>query len=180
MMKEGVVKLADFGVAIKGGWVLGDGLSGVFGVEGRLEGSDGDVSDGCGIGDGMWVEGEGEGDKALGISYWMASEVIEMWSVMVVVDIWSVGCIIIELLISNLLYFDFDFMLVLFRIVRDEYSSLSTGILEALRDFLLLCFKRDLKDWLSVEELINYMWLMDEYKVFVEMWIKWDVSGGWM
>ena len=176
--KEGVVKLADFGVATKGGRASGDGLSGVFGAEGRSEGSDGDASDGRGIGDGTRAEVEGEGDEALGTPYWMAPEVIEMRSVTAAADIWSVGCTIIELLTSNPPYFDLDPMPALFRIVRDEHPPLPTGISEALRDFLLLCFKRDPKDRPSAEELINHTWLMDEHKVLAETWTKRDASGG--
>ena len=153
-------------------------MSGVCGAEGRSEGNDGDASDGRGIGDGTRAEGEGEGDEALGTPYWMAPEVIEMRSVTAAADIWSVGCTIIELLTSNPPYFDLDPMPALFRIVRDEHPPLPTGISEALRDFLLLCFKRDPKDRPSAEELINHTWLMDEHKVLAETWTKRDASGG--
>ena len=47
-----------------------------------------------------------------------------------------------------------------------------------MRDFLLLCFKRDPKDRPSAEELINHTWLMDEHKVLAETWTKRDASGG--
>ena len=156
--KEGVVKLADFGVATKGSRVgAGDGLGGVSGAERAIR---------VGLDDGAGEDGGAVGEssaEALGTPYWMAPEVIEMRQVTTAADIWSVGCTIIELLTSNPPYHDLDPMPALFRIVRDEHPPLPPGISDALTDFLLLCFKKDPKDRPSAEELINHTWLTDEH-----------------
>lgn len=156
--KEGVVKLADFGVATKGSRVgAGDGLGGVSGVERTERIARDDVA-----GEGGEAAAE-HSAEALGTPYWMAPEVIEMRHVTTAADIWSVGCTIIELLTSNPPYHDLDPMPALFRIVRDDHPPLPPGISDALTDFLLLCFKKDPKDRPSAEELINHTWLTDEH-----------------
>ena len=60
----------------------------------------------------------------------------------------------------------------LFRIVRDEHPPLPAGISDSLRDFLLLCFKRDPKDRPSAEDLMNHSWLMDEHRALHETWTR--------
>jgi len=169
--KEGVVKLADFGVATKGarrgGAVFGGdedrGKNASTGDEDETDGGDGTVMD--------------EENEALGTPYWMAPEVIELRSVTAAADIWSVGCTIIELLTSVPPYFDLDPMPALFRIVRDEHPPLPPGISEALKDFLLQCFRRNPKDRPTAEELMNHTWLMDEQRALNETWPKRDAPG---
>jgi serine/threonine protein kinase len=174
--KEGVVKLADFGVATKGVKALRGGLFGADAMAANMDESASETSSG-------FVEDEKGGDSALdaggaaeeaarGTPYWMAPEVIEMRNVTAAADIWSVGCTIIELLTSAPPYFDLAPMPALFRIVRDEHPPLPAGISDSLRDFLLLCFKRDPKDRPSAEDLMNHSWLMDEHKALHETWTR--------
>jgi len=173
--KEGTVKLADFGVATKGARRGGA----VFGGDeergkGESATSASGEDDGDGDGDGKAMDEENE---ALGTPYWMAPEVIELRSVTAAADIWSVGCTIIELLTSAPPYFDLDPMPALFRIVRDDHPPLPPGISEALKDFLLQCFRRNPKDRPTAEELMNHTWLMDEQRALNETWPKRDVPG---
>eukprot|EP00291_Cryptomonas_curvata_P021257 CAMPEP_0172161828 /NCGR_PEP_ID=MMETSP1050-20130122/6334_1 /TAXON_ID=233186 /ORGANISM="Cryptomonas curvata, Strain CCAP979/52" /LENGTH=222 /DNA_ID=CAMNT_0012831753 /DNA_START=308 /DNA_END=972 /DNA_ORIENTATION=- len=106
--KEGLVKLADFGVAT------------------RLE--DGKVKD---------------YDDVAGTPYWMAPEVIEMAPPSTAADVWSVGATIVELLTGAPPYFELAAMPALFRIVQDPHPPIPEDTSPPLRDFLLLCFRKD-------------------------------------
>ena len=168
--KEGVVKLADFGVATKGGrHAPGDGFGDLFGADDVGTKGAGEASEGEESGEGGVIGATESDEAAMGTPYWMAPEVIEMRNVTAAADIWSVGCTIIELLTSSPPYFDLDPMPALFRIVRDEHPPLPPRISDAMKDFLLLCFKRDPKDRPTAEELMNHTWLMDEHKVLSEI-----------
>lgn len=121
--KEGLVKLADFGVATKL--------------------SDAEVRE----------------QSVVGTPYWMAPEVIEMAGVSAASDIWSVGCTAIELLTCSPPYYDLQPLTALFKIVRDEVPPLPEGISPVLKDFLLLCFRKDPKLRPSAKELLSHPWL---------------------
>lgn len=166
--KDGVAKLADFGVATKGSKSPSRGL---FGAETNedVKGNDFMATKARGNANEMKERGDLDAggaaeDAAAGTPYWMAPEVIEMRNVTAAADIWSVGCTIIELLTMVPPYFDLAPMPAMFRIVRDKHPPLPEGISEELRDFLLLCFKRDPRDRPSAEELMSHSWLMDEVK----------------
>jgi len=121
--KEGLVKLADFGVATKL--------------------SDAEVKE----------------QSVVGTPYWMAPEVIEMAGVSAASDIWSVGCTAIELLTCSPPYYDLQPLTALFKIVRDDVPPLPEGISPVLKDFLLLCFRKDPKLRPSAKELLSHPWL---------------------
>jgi serine/threonine protein kinase len=121
--KDGMVKLADFGVAMR-----------------------------------LNEANDGEQD-VLGSPYWIAPEIIEMSAPTPACDIWSLGCIIIELLTGRPPYFDLVPMAALFRIVQDDYPPFPDGISQALRDFLLQCFKKDPMMRSSAAKLIEHPWL---------------------
>ena len=157
--KEGVVKLADFGVATKGSRVGGeDGLGRRFGLLDEASRKIASMENS----EEANADGEAKPNDALGTPYWMAPEVIEMRNVTAAADVWSVGCTIIELLTSNPPYYDLDPMPALFRIVRDKHPPLPAGISDALKDFLMLCFKKDPKDRPAAEALLSHTWLTDE------------------
>jgi hypothetical protein len=71
----------------------------------------------------------------------------------------SVGCIIIELLTGKPPYYDLAPMTALFRIVQDDYPPLPEGVSPALRDFLLLCFKKEPLMRSSAAKLLEHPWL---------------------
>ncbi|CAN0572764.1 unnamed protein product [Ectocarpus sp. 12 AP-2014] len=80
--------------------------------------------------------------KKVGTPYWMAPEIIEMTGTTTACDVWSVGCTIIELLEGKPPYFDLPQMTALYKIVQDDHPPLPDGTSQALRDFLLQCFKK--------------------------------------
>eukprot|EP01032_Pedospumella_encystans_P007493 gene7492-8987_t len=130
--KDGLVKLADFGVAIK---INSDGAN--SGPSGGME----------------------DNPDLAGSPYWMAPEIIEMSTPTSACDIWSVGCVVIELLTSKPPYFDMDPMSALFRIVSDDYPPFPEGISQALKDFLLQCFHKEPSMRSSAEKLLGHPWL---------------------
>ena len=128
--KDGHVKLADFGVALK------VNPSQVVG-QGHLE----------------------RGEDVVGSPYWIAPEIIEMSTPTEKCDIWSVGATIIELLTGKPPYFDMAPMAALFHIVQDDYPALPDGISPALRDFLFLCFQKEPAMRSSASSLLEHPWL---------------------
>ncbi|RMZ56356.1 hypothetical protein APUTEX25_004713 [Auxenochlorella protothecoides] len=113
--KEGVVKLADFGVAAQ----LSD-------LDTRASGGGGALA--------------GPGPAAsspVGTVYWMAPEVIEHSAVAPAGDIWSVGCLAIELFTGSPPYYDMQPMSALYNIVADTHPPLPRDISASMRDFLL-------------------------------------------
>lgn len=115
--KEGVVKLADFGVAAQ----LSD-------LETRPAGAS--------------LRG-GPGSSPVGTAYWMAPEVVELGSVTTAADIWSVGCLAIELFTGAPPYYDLQPMSALYNIVADPHPPLPKHVSAGMRDFLLRCFAKD-------------------------------------
>ena len=132
---EGVVKLADFGVAAR----LSDRTS-------------------C-----EQVDMPNDNDEAqpVGTPYWMAPEVVELKTVTVSSDIWSVGCLSIELLTGHPPYFDLQPLSALYNIVQDPHPPLPSGASEAFRDFLLSCFNKDPLKRPSARDLILHHWISD-------------------
>ncbi|KAL0446585.1 UNVERIFIED_CONTAM: MAP3K epsilon protein kinase [Sesamum latifolium] len=135
--KEGLVKLADFGVATKL--------------------NEADVNTHSVVGTPYWMAPEllyslacagyakqcREFDRNPSTSHIkVSSEVIEMSGVCAASDIWSVGCTVIELLTCIPPYYDLQPMPALFRIVQDEHPPLPDSLSPAITDFLLQCFKK--------------------------------------
>jgi len=118
--KQGLVKLADFGVA---------------------------------------THTSAQTNDVVGTPYWMAPEIIELSGPNTACDIWSVGCTIIELLTLKPPYYDIPPMAALYRIVEDEHPPLPEGLSPALRDFLLLCFKKTPNLRHSAKQLLKHRWI---------------------
>jgi len=120
--KDGVVKLADFGVAAR----LGDSSTG-----GGTGGKDSNASDAA-----------GEETQPAGTPYWMAPEVIELKTVTTASDIWSVGCLAVELLTGQPPYYDLQPLSALYNIVQNLHPPLPTTASSSMLDFLLQCFRK--------------------------------------
>ncbi|GER57856.1 protein kinase [Striga asiatica] len=143
--KEGLVKLADFGVATKL--------------------TEADVNTHSVVGTPYWMAPEGMlvyfscmlasillGNKNFAVLCNMSRHekylivhirpVIEMSGVCAASDIWSVGCTVIELLTCVPPYYDLQPMPALFRIVQDEHPPIPDSLSPAITDFLRQCFKK--------------------------------------
>ncbi len=129
--KEGVVKLADFGVATMS--TQRDAT--------KTHSLKGDFS-----------------NPVVGTPYWMAPEVIEMSGVTFSSDIWSVGCTAIELLTGKPPYFDMMPLSALFHIVQDDYPPMPEGISAEMKDFLLKCFQKKPDRRPAAAELLTHDW----------------------
>lgn len=116
--REGLVKLADFGVAAKLG-------------EDALKASPDHFS----------KEDQGH-TQPVGTPYWMAPEVVELKTVTTASDIWSVGCLAVELLTGQPPYFDLQPMSALYNIVQEPHPPLPSGASNSMKDFLLQCFDK--------------------------------------
>ena len=71
----------------------------------------------------------------------------------------SVGCTVIELLEGRPPYHKLDPMPALFRIVNDEHPPLPDGASPAVRDFLLQCFQKDPLFRVSARKLLKHPWI---------------------
>ncbi|RLN94387.1 hypothetical protein BBJ28_00008431 [Nothophytophthora sp. Chile5] len=143
--KDGLVKLADFGVAIK--------LN-----ETQKANS---------------VVGSPYWSKCWHLMCYMldllvAPEVIEMAGGSSASDIWSVGCTIIELLTTKPPYFDLAPMAALFRIVQEDHPPLPQRMSPALHDFIMKCFMKEPRLRASAEELLAHPWIAQIPKNKVE------------
>lgn len=141
--KEGVVKLADFGVAAK------------------LE---------------ELQAAECKNVSPAGTPYWMAPEVVEMKPVTTAADIWSVGCLTIELVTGAPPYFDLQPMSALYNIVQDKHPPLPEDISDGLKEFLLLCFKKDPAARPSALELLQHHWVIFNRRTLKSTWSKTKTS----
>lgn len=140
--KEGMVKLADFGVAAR----LSDRTSR------EQESVDDDYA------------------QPVGTPYWMAPEVVELKAVTVSSDIWSVGCLAIELLTGHPPYFDLQPLSALYNIVQDPHPPLPNGASEAFHEFLLLCFSKDPLKRPSAHELSIHPWVIENKEKMKRNW----------
>ncbi|RKP20916.1 kinase-like protein, partial [Rozella allomycis CSF55] len=95
----------------------------------------------------------------IGSPYWMTPEVIELSGVNTGSDIWSVGCTTIELIQGQPPYFHLSPMAALYRIVNDEHPPLPDGISNALKDFLMLTFQKDVNLRVSASKLLRHPWI---------------------
>ena len=137
--KDGVVKLADFGVAVRAG--AGAGANADDDDAGPRRSS---------------LDGEHE---VQGTPYWMAPEVIEMGGATAASDVWSVACTVIELVTGAPPYFDMQPMPAMFAIARDPRPPLPERASPALRDFLKRCFRKDPKTRPSAAEMREHEWI---------------------
>ena len=98
-------------------------------------------------------------NSVVGTPYWMAPEIIQMSGFTTASDIWSVACTVIELVTGAPPYFELPPMSALFRIVHEPHPPMPPGISEALRDFLTLCFRKDVVQRPSARRLRTHHWL---------------------
>ena len=170
---DGLVKLADFGVAAKlsnEDAAIGNARppNGEESAGERRDVTDGeDGTDEMGAttrerGEGGEKEEEDSTDAApAGTPYWMAPEVVELKNVTVASDIWSVGCVAIELLTGRPPYFDLQPLSAMYNIVQDPHPPLPTGISALLEDFLLQCFSKDPLQRPSARDLTKHGWIVE-------------------
>jgi serine/threonine protein kinase len=131
--KDGVVKIADFGVAARVRAAEPDDHSGKKPPVSELD--------------------------VQGTPYWMAPEVIEMGGASFASDVWSAGCVVVELLTGQPPYFDMQPMSAMFAIVNDKQPALPSNASRSLRDFLRLCFRKDPLKRPSAAGLLEHEWL---------------------
>lgn len=153
--KEGVVKLADFGVAAKIGGEIGEAALG-----------------GVGSNNNNIDDGQSRDASPQGTPYWMAPEVVEMKPVTTAADIWSVGCLAVELLTGSPPYFDLQPMSALYNIVQDKHPPIPNDISDEMRDFLLKCFQKDPAGRPSAEELLQHPWVQYNRRTLRTTWSK--------
>ena len=151
--KEGTVKLADFGVAMRMpvGMMPSQGLA----AAGAGSGSKARGTGGGGAGN----VGGLDKDDVVGSPYWMAPEVIEMSPATPAADIWSVGATILELLTAAPPYFNLAPMVALFHIVQDACPPLPKDLPPALDDFLRQCFRKDANTRMTAKQLLTHKWI---------------------
>ena len=133
--KDGVVKIADFGVALRRSTLDTDDT--------ETDTSDLDVQ---------------------GTPYWMAPEAIEMRAGKAVgfaSDVWSVACVTLELLTGAPPYFDMQPMPAMFAIVNNNRPPLPDGVSAECRDFLKRCFRKDPAKRPSARDALAHAWLAD-------------------
>jgi len=137
--KDGVVKIADFGVALRRSTLDTDDT-----VTDETDTSDLDVQ---------------------GTPYWMAPEAIEMRAGKAVgfaSDVWSVACVTLELLTGAPPYFDMQPMPAMFAIVNNDRPPLPDGVSAECRDFLKRCFRKDPAKRPSARDALAHAWLAEK------------------
>lgn len=124
--REGLVKLADFGVAAK--------LSGAEDAQDKL-----DV-----VGTTYWMAPEVRVYVYVRVATLKTCcmQVIEMTGASSASDIWSVGCLAVELLTGVPPYYELQPMPALFRIVQDTRPPLPPNISPGFEAFLVACFHK--------------------------------------
>ncbi|PRP87329.1 MAP3K epsilon protein kinase [Planoprotostelium fungivorum] len=133
--KEGVIKLADFGIAMTS-FVVSEDSS-------KFPG-------------GAVVEGS---------PFWMAPETIsEPSRATVKSDIWSLACTILELITGFPPYFDNSGITALYRMVNDARPPFPDDISPELTDFLTKCFNKDANRRPSAKELLAHSWITKHNK----------------
>ena len=133
--KDGVVKIADFGVALR-------------------RSIDVDTDD---------TRTDDTSDLDVqGTPYWMAPEAIELSAGKAVgfaSDVWSVACVTLELLTGAPPYFDMQPMPAMFAIVNNDRPPLPNGVSAECRDFLKRCFRKDPAKRPSARDALAHAWL---------------------
>lgn len=124
-VKDGRVKLADFGVSSKTTPRPHDAtISFKSSQSGSLSTSTSTDLNGArkasGGSNGRGGHKQDNDNEVVGSPYWMAPEVIEQNGATTASDIWSVGCVVVELLEGKPPYGDLVPLQALFRIVQDE------------------------------------------------------------
>ncbi|MDP2436719.1 MAG: protein kinase, partial [archaeon] len=129
--KEGIIKLADFGLATTS--------------KAKGKGKESTVDKG----------------SAEGSPFWMAPEVIEMTGgITSAADIWSLGCTLIELLTGYPPYFDTTAMNAMWKMVSEDRPPLPDDISSELEQFFLACFEKDPRKRPTASNLLDHPWIL--------------------
>eukprot|EP00217_Crustomastix_stigmatica_P008349 CAMPEP_0183794576 /NCGR_PEP_ID=MMETSP0803_2-20130417/3921_1 /TAXON_ID=195967 /ORGANISM="Crustomastix stigmata, Strain CCMP3273" /LENGTH=377 /DNA_ID=CAMNT_0026038981 /DNA_START=124 /DNA_END=1253 /DNA_ORIENTATION=- len=139
--KDGLVKLADFGVATQ-----------------RAKGK-GDTN-----------VPSAESSAPAGTPYWMAPEVIELSASGPAMDIWSVGCTVVELLTGAPPYFELQAMPALFRVVNDPHPPLPAHASPLLEGFLMRCWAKNPDERPAARELLRDPWIVEMRRDLRSSW----------
>jgi serine/threonine protein kinase len=130
--KDGVVKVADFGIAMT---TKVKNSEHVTGTVPNIESSESSQSEEPGSSDTCQTEtptsvpAEAEEWSIVeGSPFWMAPEIIQMNRPSTACDIWSLGCTIIELVSGSPPYFDLAPLAALYKVVKEEHPPLVDNI----------------------------------------------------
>ncbi|KAG7699150.1 hypothetical protein KL933_001712 [Ogataea haglerorum] len=135
LLKNGVIKLADFGVSIKI-----DAKDDIETLKNKKK-------------------------EANGSPYWMAPEVIRLQGVSTASDIWSLGATVVELLTTQPPFYQHDPFPACHAIGSGEPPDIPSGISRECFQFLTVgCFQQDRKARLSAEQLLRHPWTQGEIK----------------
>ncbi|KAH9973484.1 kinase-like domain-containing protein [Lactifluus volemus] len=94
----------------------------------------------------------------------MSPDVIQLKGASTKSDIWSLGCTVIELLTGRPPYGDIaNAMTVMFRIVEDNCPPIPERFAQPLASLLRECFRKDLTERPSAEELFEHEWLKNHW-----------------
>eukprot|EP00201_Polytomella_parva_P005714 CAMPEP_0175080052 /NCGR_PEP_ID=MMETSP0052_2-20121109/25249_1 /TAXON_ID=51329 ORGANISM="Polytomella parva, Strain SAG 63-3" /NCGR_SAMPLE_ID=MMETSP0052_2 /ASSEMBLY_ACC=CAM_ASM_000194 /LENGTH=455 /DNA_ID=CAMNT_0016350621 /DNA_START=63 /DNA_END=1426 /DNA_ORIENTATION=+ len=146
--KDGLVKLADFGVSSK--------------LDDLEESASSNSANGSSSAQGG---AKAINRRVVGSPYWMAPEVIEMTEGAdgSSCDIWGVGCLVIEMLCGSPPYFNLQPLSALFRIVSDEDPPIPEEVRRhgspLLIQFVEACFIKDWKRRPTAQDLRRHPWL---------------------
>ncbi|KAF9938797.1 hypothetical protein BGZ67_010347 [Mortierella alpina] len=89
----------------------------------------------------------------------VAPEIIELSGATTASDIWSVGCTVIELLDGEPPYHTLPPMGALYRIVQDDHPPIPESVSAIVRDFLMQCFQKDCNLRVSAKKLSKHPWI---------------------
>jgi serine/threonine protein kinase len=135
--KDGLVKLADFGIATIGNYSQREMMA----MEASMRSDEGSHN-----------------SEPLGSPYWIAPEVITMEGRSLASDIWSLGCTTIELLTGAPPYYTMPPMSAMFRIVEEGVVNYPDSISAEATAFLDACLKRKPGRRLSAADLLRMPW----------------------
>jgi len=139
--KDGVVKLADFGIA-----AVPEGQEEASATLKTIRQVD-------------QFKNQSFNKEAVGSPYWMAPEVILLKGASTNSDIWSLGCTIIELITGSPPYIDLAPMSALFAVVQDDHPELPSGMSDELHSFLMACFRKEPSERPTARELLKHPFL---------------------
>jgi serine/threonine protein kinase len=165
--KNGVVKLADFGIAmmtkvkdcerIRNTDSRSDSNSESELTAGEASGPPStNKADSLGVPVGIEAE---EWTIVEGSPFWMAPEIIQMNRPTTACDIWSLGCTVIELLTGSPPYYEMPPLAALYKVVKEERPPFPDSITPECESFLELCFQKDPAKRPSAAALLQHPWI---------------------
>eukprot|EP01089_Gocevia_fonbrunei_P002654 TRINITY_DN12570_c0_g1_i2.p1 TRINITY_DN12570_c0_g1~~TRINITY_DN12570_c0_g1_i2.p1 ORF type:complete len:571 (+),score=72.45 TRINITY_DN12570_c0_g1_i2:74-1786(+) len=94
----------------------------------------------------------------LGSPFWLAPEVIELGPPSPACDIWSVACTVTELLTGKPPYFDLQAMSAMYKIVQED-MPIPEKISSDLADFYTQCFSKKPEKRPTARQLLRHPWI---------------------